>query len=74
MQSIHIFRTKFQVIHGQCDFIIFRKTFSLGSAKQLLDLPLGDNGVLSTGPGFYPQILELHALLLLFVRDLLNSK
>ena len=45
-----------------------------GSAKQLLDLPLGDNGALSTGPGFYPQILELHALLLLFVRDLLNSK
>ena len=58
----------FQVIHGQYDSIIFPETFSLGSSKQLFDLLLGDNRILLTGPGIYPQILELHAQLYLFVR------
>ena len=53
----------FQVIHGQCDSIILPETFSLESSKQLLDPPLGDNRIPLTGPGIYPQFLELHALL-----------
>ena len=44
----------FQLRHGQC--IILPETFSLGSSKCLLDLPLGDNRILLTGPGIYPQI------------------
>ena len=46
----------FQLTHGQCDSIILPETFSLGNSKYLLDLPLGDNRVLLTGPGIYPQI------------------
>ena len=48
--------SNFQVEHGQCDSIIFPETFSFGSSNYLLDLPLGDNRILLTDPGIYPQI------------------
>ena len=51
----------FHVRNDQCDSIIFLETFSLGTSKKLLDLPL-------VTTGFFLQILELHALLYLFVR------
>ena len=41
----------------------------------ILDFPLGDSIVLLKGPGIYPEIMiELHVLLYLFVRRLINSK
>ena len=46
----------FQVKHGQYDSIIFPDTFSFGRFKYLLDLPLGDNMILLTQPGIYPQV------------------
>ena len=52
----------FQVKHGQCDSIIFPETFSFGSSKFSLDLHIGENRILLTGPGIYPQIIELYAL------------
>ena len=57
-----------QVIHDQCDSIIFLETFSLGYSKQLLYLPLADKKILLTGSGIYLQILELYALLFLFAK------
>ena len=36
----------FQVKHGQCDSIIFPKTFSFESSKELLDLCFPDNMIL----------------------------
>ena len=62
----------FQVKHGQCDSIIFPKTFSFESSKELLDLCFPDNMIL-----YFWQVLEsihkfitteLHALQCLFVR------
>ena len=46
----------FQVKHGQCDSIIFPVTFSFGSSQHLLNLFLGDNRILLTGPGIYSHI------------------
>ena len=46
----------FQVKHGQCDTIIFQETFSFGSSEYLSDLLLGDNRIVLTGTGIYPQI------------------
>ena len=46
----------FQVKYGYCDSIIFPETFSSGSSEYSLDLPLGDNRILLTGLGMYPQI------------------
>ena len=43
---------KFQVRYGQCENIIFHETFTIGSSKYLLDLPLGDK------TGFFLQDLE----------------
>ena len=62
----------FQVKPGQCDSIIFPKTFSFESSKELLDLCFPDNMIL-----YFWQVLEsihkfitteLHALQCLFVR------
>ena len=46
----------FHVMLGQCNSIIFPKSFSLGNSKYLLDLPLGDNMILLTDLGIFPQI------------------
>ena len=45
----------FQVKHGQCDSIIFLKTFSLESSKQVVE-------------SIHKFIIELHVLQCLFVR------
>ena len=42
----------FQVKRGQCDSVIFLETFSFGSSKYLLDLPLSDTE-------FFCQVLDL---------------
>ena len=49
----------FQIKHSQCDSNIFPETFSFGSCKYLLDLPLGNNRILLTSPGVYPQIYQI---------------
>ena len=55
--------------HGQCGSILFHETFSLGKSNLLLDLPLGDNRVLLTGPeSIHKVVREMHALLHVLVR------
>ena len=62
----------FQVKHGQCDSIIFPKTFSFKRSKSLLDLCLPDSRIL-----YFWQVLECihkfiikpHVLQCLFVRE-----
>ena len=62
----------FQVKHSQCDSNIFRETFSFGSCKYLLDLPLGDNRILLTSLLEYIHKFVnakfIHALQYLLVR------
>ena len=66
----HIMKN-FQIKHGQCDTIIFSKTFSFERSKLLLDLCLADSRIL-----YFWQVLEsinkfiikLHVLECLFVR------
>ena len=55
--------------HGQCGSILFHETFSLGKSNLLLDLPLGDNRVLLTGPeSIHKVVREMHALLHVLLR------
>ena len=66
----HIMKN-FQVKHGQCDSIIFPKTFSIESSKQLLDLCFADSRILCFWQVFesiHKFIIEFHVLLCLFVR------
>ena len=60
----------FQVRHGQSDSIIFPETFSLGSSKWLLDLPLGDNRTLLAGPGIFPQLYYINSCPAVFIYKL----
>ena len=60
-----------EVKHSQCDSIIFPKTFSFESSKELLDLCLADSRILyfwQVLESIHKFILELHALQCLFVR------
>ena len=43
----------FQVKHGQCDSIIFHKTYSFDSSEDLLDLCFADSKIL-----YFWQVLE----------------
>ena len=61
----------FQVIHGQCDSILFPKTFSHGRS---IRPSLTDKRILLIGHGIFPQILELHGLLCLFVVRLIGVR
>ena len=63
---------KFHVKHGQCDSIIFLKTFSLESSKWLIsNLGLAGSRILyfwQDLKSIHKFIIELHALQCLFVR------
>ena len=53
----------FQVNHGQCNPVIFPETFSFGSSKYLIDLPLRDSRITVTSPRIYPQIYHRNSCL-----------
>ena len=62
----------FQAKHGQCDSIIFSKTFSFESSKSLLNLCLANSRILyfwHVLESIHKFIIELHVLQCLFVRE-----
>ena len=66
----HIMKN-FQVKHGQCDKVIFSKTFSFESSNWLIDLWLAESRILyfwQVLESIHKFIIELHALQCLFAR------
>ena len=68
----------FQVKHGQCDSILFLKTFSLENPKKLLlNLFIADSRILyfwQVLESTFNFIIEFHVLYYLFVKDLIKNK
>ena len=67
----------FQIRHGQCDSVIYPKTFAFQCSKLLLDLCLADSKILYFWyvlKSIHKFIIEVNALQCLFVRGCYKNK